>query len=131
MTALSDQFLGDMPVLPGAHFLAPEEIDRIDVNTVLERPKAMVCRVIPEANSISIQFPGTRMRTPKQLGPALEFIAMASRFKVGDLPGGLSDKSKLTVAKRLVRDGVLTIVDHGHQGTNSATHEPPELCPAK
>jgi hypothetical protein len=131
MTALSDQFLGDMPVLPGTHFLAPEEIDSIDVNTVLERPKAMVCRVIPEANSVSIQFPGNRMRSPKQLGPALEFIAKASRFKVGDLPGGLSDNSKLMVARRLVRDGVLTIVNHADAGTNSAAHEPPEICPAK
>ena len=50
MAALSDQFLGDMPVLPGAHFLAPEEIDSIDINTVLERPKAMVCHVIPGGN---------------------------------------------------------------------------------
>jgi hypothetical protein len=91
----------------------------------------MVCRVIPEATSVSIQFPGNRMRTPKQLGPALEFIAKASRFKVGDLPGGLSDNSKLMVARRLVRDGVLTIVNHADAGANSAAQEAPEICPAK
>lgn len=131
MAALSDQFLGDMAVLPGAHFLPLEEIDRIDVNTVLEKSRAMVCRVIQEAASVSIQFPGSRMRTPKQLGPALEFISKASRFPVSALPGSLSDNSKLTLARRLVRDGLLKIVDHPGARTNPAAEGVPEVCPVK
>jgi hypothetical protein len=131
MAALSDQFLGDMAVLPGAHFLPPEEIDRIDVNTVLERSKAMICRVIQDAASVSIQFPGNRMRAPKQLGPALEFISKASRFPVSDLPGGLSDNSKRTLAKRLVRDGLLKIVDRQGARTNPVAEGIPEICPVK
>jgi hypothetical protein len=111
MAALSDQFLGVMAVLPGAHFLPPEEIELIDVNTVLEKSRTMVCRVIQEAASVSIQFPGNRIRAPMQLGPALEFIATSARFPVSALPGSLSDKSKLTLARRLVRDGLLKIVD--------------------
>ena len=65
------------------------------------------------------------------MGPALEFIAQASRFKVGDLPGSLSDNSKLTVARRLVRDGMLTIVDHPDAGANPAAAEVSEICPVK
>ena len=87
----------------------------------------MVCRVIPGRDPVSIRFPGNRTRAPKQLGPALEFIAKASRFKVGDLPGGLSDNSKLTLAKRLVRDGVLTIVDHPGARPHPAAEEPLEF----
>jgi len=131
MAALSDQFLGDMPVLPGAHFLPPEEIDRIDIDTVLEKPRAMICRVIQEAATVSIQFPGNRMRAPKQLGPALEFIAKASRFPVSALPGGLSDNSKLTLARRLVRDGLLKIADQPGARPRPATEESPEIVPVK
>ena len=79
MAALGDQFIGDMGVLPGAHFLPPEEIDRIELETVLERSKTMVCRLIQEAASVSIQFPGNRIRAPAQLGPALEFVARRRR----------------------------------------------------
>ena len=107
----------------------PPGVDRIDVDTVLEKPRAMVCRVIQEAASVSIQFPGNRMRAPKQLGPALEFISKASRFPVSALPGGLSDNSKLTLARRLVRDGLLKIVDGPGGRTNPAANRLPEIFP--
>jgi Cupin superfamily protein len=131
MAALGDQFIGDMAVLPGAHFLPPEEIDRIELETVLERSKGMVCRVVEDAASVSIQFPGARMRAPTHLRPALEFISKASRFPVGALPGGLSDNSKLILAKRLIRDGLLTIVDDPAGRTNTTARSFPEICPIK
>jgi hypothetical protein len=111
IATLGDQFIGNMAVLPGAHFLPPEEIERINIETVLERSKEMVCRVVQDEASVTIQFPGARMRAPTHLGSALEFISKATRFPVSALPGGLSDNSKLTLARRLIRDGLLTIVD--------------------
>jgi hypothetical protein len=106
--ALSEQFVGEMSVLPGPHFLAAEEVERIDLQTIVHMAEGIVCRVIQEAESVSIQFPGGRIRCPKQVAPALEFISTAGRFPVSALPGGLSDESKLILARRLVRDGLLT-----------------------
>jgi ribosomal protein L16 Arg81 hydroxylase len=131
VSSLGDQFLADMAVLPGAHFLPPEEIDRIDVNTVLEKSKAMICRFIQDAASVSIQFPGNRIRAPMHLGPAFEFISKASRFPVSALPASLSDNSKLTLAKRLVRDGLLKVVDHSGARKNPAAEGIPEVCAVK
>ena len=91
----------------------------------------MVCRVVQDAASVSIQFPGARMRAPAHLGPALEFISKASRFPVGALPGDLSDNSKLTLAKRLIRDGLLKIVDDPAGRTNTSAGRFPEICPIK
>ncbi len=120
IAALGDQFIGDMAVLPDAYFLPPEEIEGIELETVLERSKSIVCRVVEDAASVSIQFPGARIRAPEHLGPALEFISKASRFPVGALPGDLSDNSKLTLAKRLIRDGLLKIVDDPAGQTNTS-----------
>ena len=120
IAALGDQFIGDMAVLPDAYFLPPEEIEGIELETVLERSKSIVCRVVQHAASVSIQFPGARIRAPEHLGPALEFISKASRFPVGALPGDLSDNSKLTLAKRLIRDGLLKIVDDPAGQTNTS-----------
>jgi hypothetical protein len=131
IATLGDQFIGDMAVLPGAYFMPPEELDRIDLETVLERSKGMVCRVVQDAASVSIQFPGARMRAPAHLGPALEFVSKASRFPVGALPGDLSDNSKLTLAKRLIRDGLLKIVDDPADRTNTTTERSSEICPVK
>jgi hypothetical protein len=131
VAAVSDQFVGDMAALPGAYFLSPEEIERIELETVLERPKGMVCRVVHDAASVSIQYPGARMRAPTHLGPALEFISQASRFRLSALPGGLSDNSKLTLAKRLIRDGLLRIVEDPADRTSASSNTFPEICPIK
>jgi hypothetical protein len=131
IATLDDQFIGDMAVLPGAYFLPPEELERIELGTVLERSRGMVCRVVHDAASVTIQFPGARMRAPPHLGPALEFISKASRFPVGALPGDLSDNSKLTLARRLIRDGLLKIVDDPADRTDTAARRFPEICPAK
>jgi hypothetical protein len=50
---------------------------------------------------------------------------------VSDLPGGLSDNSKRTLAKRLVRDGLLKIVDRQGARTNPVAEGIPEICPVK
>jgi hypothetical protein len=50
---------------------------------------------------------------------------------VGALPGGLSDNSKLILAKRLIRDGLLTIVDDPAGRTNTTARSFPEICPIK
>jgi Cupin superfamily protein len=131
IAALGDQFVGDMAVLPDAYFLPPEEIERIELETVLERSKGMVCRVVQDAASVSIQFPGARIRAPAHLGPALEFISKASRFPVSALPGGLSDNSKLTLARRLIRGGLLKIVDDPAGQTSASAGRFPEICPIK
>jgi hypothetical protein len=71
------------------------------------------------------------MRAPVHLGPALEFISKASRFSSGALPGDLSDNSKLTLAKRLIRDGLLKIVNDPTGRTKTTAGRLPEIYPVK
>ena len=123
--ALSDKFINDMLVLPEGHFIPPEDIERIDLATILAKIKGAICRVVREKDSVSIQFPGNRTRGPSQIAPALEFIAAADRFPVRALPGNLSDNAKVVLCRRLVRDGLLTIIDE--QTTASAARPAPSL----
>jgi hypothetical protein len=109
--ALGEKFINDMLTLPGGHFIPPEDIERINLGTILAKMSGVICRVVQENDSVSIQFPGNRTRGPKQIAPALEFIAAAEHFPVHALPGDLSDNAKLVLCKRLVRDGLLAIVE--------------------
>jgi ribosomal protein L16 Arg81 hydroxylase len=108
LDALSDQFIGKMPALPSAHFVAPEEIERVTLDTVLQRAEGVICR-LAEEHTVSIQFPGNRVQGPQQIAPALRFIMTTERFPVRALPGELNDSSKLVLAGRLIREGLLTI----------------------
>ena len=50
---------------------------------------------------------GLELQFPPSAWPAIEFISVTPAFVVRDLPDCLDGKGKLTVAKRLVREGLL------------------------
>jgi hypothetical protein len=74
---------------------------------------------VMEKASVSIQYPGNRIRGPRQIAPALRFIAAESRFAVRSLPDFLTRESKLVLVKRLAGEGLLAIASRPplHEGT--------------
>ncbi|WP_193043662.1 cupin domain-containing protein [Mycolicibacterium baixiangningiae] len=55
--------------------------------------------------------PGKTLRMPSHLADDLHFIVKAGEFTAHDLPGTLDDSGRLTLVKRLVREGLLTCRD--------------------
>ncbi|MHB1422775.1 MAG: cupin domain-containing protein [Gemmataceae bacterium] len=106
---LGDVFFGQMPVLPNAHFAAPTQEEPIDLDTVLEKNPAAVCRVVQEGAWISIEFPGGRVGGPIKIASALRFVAGKDRFAVRALPDDLGGEAKLVLARRLLRERLLTV----------------------
>ena len=95
---------------PDGHF---EQLDRaatIDLGTTLVRRAGMICRIGVENGSASISFPGGALSGPGFIEPALRFIAAAGPFRVRELPDGLDDDAKCLLARRLLSEGLLTIV---------------------
>jgi hypothetical protein len=59
-------------------------------------------------DSLILTFPGDTLRAPLATEPALRFIAGATAaFRVGDLPGRLSPRSKVMLVRTLVERGML------------------------
>lgn len=106
---LGDQFFGQMPMLPGGHFAVPPKEEAIDLDTVLEKVPGTVCRVIEEGAWVTIEFPGGRVGGPRKIASALRFAAGTDRFPAGALPDDLGDEAKLVLARRLVRERLLTV----------------------
>ena len=107
---LGDQFFDELAMLPGATFVPPEGVERMDLDTVVSRSPGSICRVLADGEGAVIEFPGGRVAGPARIAPALRFIAGSERFPVRDLPDGLGDDAKLVLARRLVREGLLSIV---------------------
>jgi lysine-specific demethylase/histidyl-hydroxylase NO66 len=57
----------------------------------------------------SIYFPGNYVSGPVVLEAALQFVSEQERFYPRELPGGLSDRTKVVLAQRLAREGLLTL----------------------
>ncbi len=96
-------------VSPDGHFEALGQVDVIEADTRLKRRPGVTCITEDDRESSSILFDGNRVRGPATLLPAFRFIAEAQEFRPRDLPGGLSGRSRLTICKRLVKDGLLTM----------------------
>lgn len=105
---LGDQFFGQMPALPGDRFADVPKEEAIDLDTVLEKSPGTVCRVVEEGAWVTIEFPGGRVGGPLKVASALRFVAKAVRFRVGELPDNLGSEAKLVLARRLVRERLLT-----------------------
>lgn len=60
-------------------------------------------------NAAFVEFHGKRIRLPAHAGPALRFMHTAEApFTAADLPGPLDTDGALTLARRLLREGLIT-----------------------
>jgi hypothetical protein len=120
MGRLSDEFLNGLPMLPQARFVPQNGVDDIDLSTVLVKSPGAICRCTVHADAATIQFPGGQISGPARIGPALCFIAVSQRFAVRELPDILGVAGNLVLAKRLVREGLLTIESRSEESTSRA-----------
>jgi hypothetical protein len=108
---LAGNFLSRLAALPGPYFGGDDE-QQVGLETVLERAPGAICRVVREPDGrVALHYPGNRIDGPTRIAAALDFIARTPRFAVGQLPDGLTPDSKLVLARRLVREKFLTIVE--------------------
>jgi hypothetical protein len=70
----------------------------------------MICQVHDDGNRVVIRFPGAHLRAPASTRSALRFIASSDKpFRLSDLPGALSRRSRGVLVHRLVREGLLEL----------------------
>ncbi|HLJ11755.1 MAG TPA: cupin domain-containing protein [Planctomycetaceae bacterium] len=119
LQSLGDQFFGELTMLPGRQFGDTTDHVQIDLETVLERSRETMCRVVDSDQGAAIEFPGNRVAGPPRIASSLRFISNAERFSVREIPGDLNDEAKIVLARRLVREGLLTVVTPCWPGAKS------------
>jgi hypothetical protein len=80
----------------------------LDGTICIAKRHGMVCYLYDEDDKVVIGFPGGKVSGPASIRPAMEFIAAAGEpFRLADLPGALSLRSKEVLVRRLIRYGLL------------------------
>jgi len=93
------------------HFTQLAELQKIKTGTMVKRRASILCMVESADHQSAIRFGGREVRGPANLRQALEFICnIQEAFQVAEIPG-LDDPSKLVLARRLVREGLLRLVE--------------------
>ncbi|HVG63249.1 MAG TPA: cupin domain-containing protein [Hyalangium sp.] len=104
---LALRYLAQVQPLPDADLRQAGEAQELGLDTRVRKRAGMFCRIRTFGESVRIDFPGGGIGGPKPIEPALRFAAGTEEFQVRDLPGGLSDRAKLLLARRLLAEGLL------------------------
>lgn len=95
------------PSLSARRFAKVDELTSITTETRLRRRDGVVCKVTEGREKSEIHFLGNWIRGPEFIHEALKYVAENHEFTVAELPDSLTDEGKLTLARRLVRNGLL------------------------
>lgn len=94
------------------HFVHLDRLAELSLDSLLERRAGLLCTVDTTSYGFSnIRFGPQHVRAPARLRPALEFIRDTALFRVSEIPE-LDDQSRLVLARRLVREGLLRFAEH-------------------
>jgi len=98
-------FLTDRPPLVRGGLLDQQQ--PIDDATHLERRPGAVCVLRPGADRLRVLLGDRELRVPSYLEPAMVFVRDHPSWQVRELP--LDPQSRLVLARRLVREGLLQV----------------------
>lgn len=107
LTELIQAFMRSRSRLAGVTLGTEDDVPRLATSSWVEHRAGLVLRYGEHDGKATVQFGQKRVALPVEFGPTLQFVLKNRRFQVGDLPGGLSEQSQLTLARRLVREGLL------------------------
>jgi lysine-specific demethylase/histidyl-hydroxylase NO66 len=82
-------------------------LDELDDATVLARRPGATCRLRVAGDRLELLLGDRTLTMPAGLEPALRRVLAADRFTPADLGGHLDGPSRLVLARRLVREGLL------------------------
>ncbi|MBR9971058.1 cupin domain-containing protein [Magnetospirillum sulfuroxidans] len=87
------------------HLLLPE----LNADTVVGPRPELVCHLRETADQIVLHVHTAEIAFPAAVAAALTYSLGTPSFTVRDMPGLADDASRLVLARRLVREGILTI----------------------
>ncbi|MBV9340898.1 MAG: hypothetical protein JO159_08415 [Acidobacteria bacterium] len=86
-------------------------LDQITMDTVVGARPSVVSSIQTDASSISIYTFGRKISLPLNAGEAARVALDKPRFVVRDLRGDLDDNGKLVLVRRLIREGLLLVLE--------------------
>lgn len=102
-----DEFLASCPPLLRGQMTQLAALEHIGLDTVLEARPHLIARLRVDPHAVSLRHFGRKLTFPPHAAPALRFVLSQKRFPIRGLPGELDDSGKLTLARRLIREGLL------------------------
>lgn len=104
------QFLAERRQGSDGHFRSLDRLHDLAPTSRVRRRPGVECDVVVQDDAVILYAGGDRrIDAPARVAPQLSFIAEHDAFTIADLPGPLDENGKVTLVRRLVREGVLSV----------------------
>lgn len=111
LNILGEEFRTKEQPKPDGHFSSLDRLNHIHLESQLSKREGLTSKVTNSASGARISFQGNTIKGPSQIVNTLEFISeQKGIFSVKDIPF-LNNENKLKLAKRLVRGGLLKVLN--------------------
>jgi ribosomal protein L16 Arg81 hydroxylase len=86
-------------------------LENLSADSTLCRRGHALARLSTAGEHVVLSFQGKRITFPAHAFEAVRFVVQHEHFSVGEIPDVLDEAGKLVLAKRLIREGLLTPVE--------------------
>ncbi len=85
------------------------EATALTADTTVERRPGLLSRFVVDGDFVRIAAAHSDVSLPRDFEPALRFVSENKSFRVGAIPGRLSDHSKINLVHCLIKNGFLRV----------------------
>ncbi|MCY1020144.1 cupin domain-containing protein [Pyxidicoccus sp. MSG2] len=96
---------------PGGYLRSLEHLGALRPDSELETRPGHASVLSRNGDEVSLGFNGGALVAPAFCEPALRYVLEQSRFRIRDLPETLTEEARVTLCRRLVREGLLRVAD--------------------
>lgn len=102
-----EEFTSSCPPLLRGQMAQMAGLARLTAESVAGARKGSFARLREDGDSLSVECYGRQITFPASAREAVRYALGHAQFVVGELPGGLDDASKVTLVRRLIREGLV------------------------
>jgi ribosomal protein L16 Arg81 hydroxylase len=105
-----EEFISSCPPLLEGQMAQISALGRLTIDDMAGARPGVIFRLRPAGDLVSLDCYGRKITFPCHAAEAVRFALSHERFVVRDLPGVIDDGGKLTLVRRLVREGLAVIL---------------------
>lgn len=102
-----EEFASSCPPLLRGQMAQMAGLARLTAESVAGARKGSLARLRDEGETLKVECYGRQITFPAPAREAVRYALGHARFVVRELPGGLDDESKVTLVRRLIREGLV------------------------
>lgn len=102
-----DEFVASCPPLLRGQMAQMQLLDQLTVHSVVGARAGGIFRLLENEQTLSIDCCGRRITLPLYARDAAQFALTTPNFQISELPGPLDDAGKVTLIRRLIREGLV------------------------